>query len=61
MDKETKLFKQYREVIENLPEYDNDFDDPENKDYYQKGFEEWKRLNKAFNYYNYQSILLNSN
>ena len=26
--------------------------------YYLRGFEEWKRLNKAFSYYNYQSYVI---
>jgi len=54
MNKETKLFKQYRKVIENLPDYNGDFDDPEKKDYYQRGFEEWKRLKREYRYYNQQ-------
>ncbi|UUW39846.1 hypothetical protein VP14_159 [Vibrio phage VPMCC14] len=57
-NKETKLFNQYRKVIENLPDYNGDFDDPEKKDYYLRGFEEWKRLQKEFSYYNYQSCAI---
>jgi len=50
-----KLLKEYRSVIENLPHYKGDFDDPLMFEWYQKGFEEWKKLKLCFNYYNYCS------
>lgn len=53
MDNEQKLKEEYIKVIENLPSYKGDFDDPVMVDWYQRGFEEWKRSQKEFRYYNY--------
>lgn len=58
MNSEQKLIEEYRKVIENLPSYKGDFDDPIMSDWYQRGFEEWKKLQKEFRYYNY--MVLNS-
>jgi hypothetical protein len=53
MESNDDLYKEYKSVIENLPHYKGDFDDPLMFEWYQKGFEEWKKLKKDYEYYTY--------
>ncbi|AXQ70858.1 hypothetical protein ICP12012A_006 [Vibrio phage ICP1_2012_A] len=53
-----KLWKQYRKIIEALPDYSGDFDHPDKQEYYQLGFETWVKLNNQYKYFQHQQDLI---
>lgn len=46
-----KLFQQYKNMIESLPDYKEDFDNIEMKIFYIKGFDNWLKMNNDFRYF----------
>lgn len=48
-----KLFQQYKNMIESLPDYKGDFADIEKQNYYLKGFNNWVKMKDDFKYFDY--------